>query len=398
MLVAGLSWPPETFLARLFRSLLDRGVELTIATGPRPEPQWTGLNGFRWLPSRDAEAAAWSRAWRLAGAAAGAARNVPDLHRMWTAWPTGASRKSRRWLATLGKLARADWDVAYFPWNSGATGHLPLFTLGRPIVLSCRGSQITVAPNDPSRPALATGLAQTFAMAAGVHCVSDDILREAVELGLDPTRATVIRPAVDPEYFRPAPERSHPDAPFRVVSVASLGWRKDWETALLTIRHLVGRGVRTHLHAVGSGPERQRVQFTIRDLGLTEHVTLHGRVAPEGVRNLLREADAFLLSSLTEGVSNAALEAMACAVPVVVTNCGGMPEAVTDGVEGFVTPTRSPETMASALEQIARDPALGRQMGDAGRARVLADFDLADQGRAFHEFLLQANERGSPTS
>ena len=98
-----------------------------------------------------------------------------------------------------------------------------------------------------------------------------------------------------------------------------------------------------------------------------------------------QQADAFLLSSLSEGISNAVLEAMACGLPVVTTNCGGMREAVSDGVEGFVVPTRDPEAMAEALHRLATDRALARAMGRAGRERVCREFQIEDQVKQFAE-------------
>jgi len=91
----------------------------------------------------------------------------------------------------------------------------------------------------------------------------------------------------------------------------------------------------------------------------------------------------FLLSSLSEGISNAALEAMACGLPVVTTDCGGMREAVTDGIEGFVVPVRDPEAMAEALLRLWKDPELRRRMGEAARERVLREFRLDQQISAF---------------
>jgi glycosyltransferase involved in cell wall biosynthesis len=97
------------------------------------------------------------------------------------------------------------------------------------------------------------------------------------------------------------------------------------------------------------------------------------------VRRVLQGADAFLLSSLSEGISNAVLEAMACGLPVVTTDCGGMREAVTDGVEGFLTPLYDPGAMAGALEKLLLNHRLRTAMGAKARARAVAQFDLKDQ-------------------
>jgi len=212
-----------------------------------------------------------------------------------------------------------------------------------------------------------------------VHCVSDAIKQEAIKLGLDPAKAWVIRPAVDPNFFFPAPAERRADSTLHIVTTGALIWRKGYEYALLAIRRLVEQGVPVHFEIIGDGPERQRVLYTLDDLHLHEHVHLLGRLSPEAVRARLQRADVFLLASLSEGIANAALEAMACGLPVVTTDCGGMREAVTDGVEGFVVPVRDPAAMAEALQKLASDADLRAAMGARARERILREFTLEQQ-------------------
>ncbi|MCX7999488.1 MAG: glycosyltransferase family 4 protein, partial [Leptospiraceae bacterium] len=188
--------------------------------------------------------------------------------------------------------------------------------------------------------------------------------------------------AEDTNFFKPG-EKSLDKHKLNVVTVGSLGWVKGHEYALLSVRRLVSQGISVRFDIVGDGPERQRVLYTIYDLELQNHVRLLGRLSPEQVRDKLQKADVFLLSSLSEGISNAVLEAMACGLPVVTTDCGGMREAVTDGVEGFIVPVRDPEAMAEALIRLWKDPELRRKMGEAARKRVLKEFSLDQQISAF---------------
>ncbi len=232
-----------------------------------------------------------------------------------------------------------------------------------------------------SEAGCATGLRTTFAKAAAVHCVSAATRNDAEAWGLEPAKAVVIRPAVDSSYFRPAEEPRPGDgrAPLEIVTTGSLVGIKGHEYALLAIRRILDRGVSAKFSIIGDGPERDRVQFTVRDLGLEPHVRLLGRRTPDQVREMLRRSDVFLLTSLSEGISNAALEAMACGLPVVTTDCGGMREAVEDGVSGRVVPIRDTEALADALGRLASEPESGRTMGRAARARVVADFDSRRQ-------------------
>jgi colanic acid/amylovoran biosynthesis glycosyltransferase len=393
LLVAGISWPPETFIDRLIRGLIDAGVEVTVACPTRPGGVSPGNGKLHWLATP-----AWSgsfprRLARLGGLAARAAARAPHHVRLFSRHAREATSWVERFQCwhRLLPFAEGCWEALYFPWNTAAITYLPLFDLGCPVVVSCRGSQIHVAPHNPRRLAIRDGLRRSFERAAAVHCVSDEIKQQAIGFGLDPAKAWVIRPAVDPAQFSPCEQPRTANATLRIISTGSLISLKGHEYALLAIRRLLDQGLRVQLEIIGSGADRQRLVFAIHDLELEPHVRLHGRLTPEEVRQKLQQADLFLLSSVSEGISNAVLEAMACGLPIVTTDSGGMREAVTDGVEGFLVPARDPAAMSGALARFAADPTLRARMGRAGRARVLREFSLhaqIDQWLALYRSIL----------
>jgi colanic acid/amylovoran biosynthesis glycosyltransferase len=223
--------------------------------------------------------------------------------------------------------------------------------------------------------------------------VSEAIKLEALRYGLNLEKTHVIRPAVDLDFFFPSDTSGSHNGSFRVVTTGSLVWVKGYEYALQSVRHLVDRGIEVEFHLIGDGPEHQRILYTIHDLGLEGRVHLHGRLKPDEVRDQMRKADAFLLSSLSEGISNAVLEAMACGLPVVTTDCGGMREAVTDGEDGFVVPVRDPMAISAALEKLASNPPLRRQMGQHGRTTVESMFDLKSQINRFNDLYKAVSEK-----
>ena len=383
VLLIRLKWPPETFMWRLVNGLAHRGIHMTLAVHERPGPGWPAVPNVEYV---------WTPPWSESGARslgqmgralAGAAWRAPGETRRLlgqsraAASASGSAALLHRYLPFVGRR----WDVVYFPWNTMAIAYRPLLEHG-PSVISCRGTQINVTPHNPERAAIRQGLAETFGRASAVHCVSAAIRDEATRYGLDPAKAVVIRPAVDPHTFRPA---ARPDAggPLRIVTTGGILWGKGYEYALLAVRALVDRGLDVRFDIIGRGDEQQRLLYTIHDLGLQAHVVCHGALPPEGVVRRLQAADVFLLTSLSEGLSNAALEAMACGLPVVTTGVGGMPEAVSDGVEGFLVPPRDPRATADVLERLAARPALRREMGAAGRRRVVADFALDAQIDAY---------------
>lgn len=388
VLIVGLAWPPETFIAQLLEGLTVAGVDVTVAHSRRPDGDWARNERLHWLATPVWKGFAAKRllmlVWLLLCATL---RSVKDV-KIFARYVRRAQSRNEKWEVwnRLLPFSGRCWDVIYFPWNSAAIAHLPLFELGCPAVISCRGSQINIAPHNPSRADLCEGLRASFQRAAAIHCVSAAIKQEAQQYGLDEAKATIIYPAVSPLRFRPdVPQPAPAQTSFRVVTTGALHWNKGYEYALLAISRLVQSGVAVSYDIIGHGPEWQRLRYTIHDLGLEAHVCLHGTLRPDEVRRQLQEADAFLLSSLSEGVSNAVLEAMACGLPVVTTDCGGMREAVTDNEEGFVVPTRDPEAIAAAIAKLFTDPMLRTRMGQAGRARILKQFNLTQQVERFVE-------------
>jgi glycosyltransferase involved in cell wall biosynthesis len=121
-----------------------------------------------------------------------------------------------------------------------------------------------------------------------------------------------------------------------------------------------------HFVIVGDGPLRADVEARVAALGLTERVHLTG--LRRDVPDLMYSFDIFALSSLWEGLPRVLPQAMAAGLPIVATAVDGNAEAVTDGVNGLLTPPGDPQAMASALLRLLEEPALARKMGETGRA------------------------------
>lgn len=124
---------------------------------------------------------------------------------------------------------------------------------------------------------------------------------------------------------------------------------------------------------VGQGPLEERTRRLARDLGLTDSVLFAGY--REDAARLCAAFDLFTLSSVHEGLSIALLEAMAAGTPAVVTDAGGLPEVVEDGVHGRVVPRRDPAALAAAIVELLSDDGLRARMGRAARKRARG-FDI----------------------
>ncbi len=119
---------------------------------------------------------------------------------------------------------------------------------------------------------------------------------------------------------------------------------------------------------VGDGPERADAEHEARELGVAGDVRFLGRL--DTVAPLLAAADLFLLPSQTESFGLAALEAMACGTPVIAARVGGLPEVITDDVDGILEPPGSVEAMARRAIALLKDPVRYAAVRDAALARA----------------------------
>ncbi|HVO12192.1 MAG TPA: glycosyltransferase [Vicinamibacteria bacterium] len=203
------------------------------------------------------------------------------------------------------------------------------------------------------------------------------------ERGLSPERVVTIPNGVDAAAFDPV---LHPRVPAR----RRLGLAAD-EAALGVIGHLspvkghadllvamvriAARRPRTRLIVVGDGVLRQPLERQASALGLADRVVFAG--ATETVAEVLAALDVVVVPSHTEGLSNALLEAMAMARPVVATAVGGNPDVVEADRSGRLVPPRNPERLAEAVLRLLECPGEAQLLGEAARRRVLAGFTLA---------------------
>ncbi len=151
------------------------------------------------------------------------------------------------------------------------------------------------------------------------------------------------------------------------------------------IRHVMP----AKLVLIGDGPDRGAVEWLIRQKGLTKDVFLLGKM--DRVYEKLSLADLFLLPSDHESFGLAALEAMACEVPVIATNVGGVPDVVESGVDGFLVPPRDMDAAATHAIEILSRPDRGRAMGLQARASAKKKYctnDIIPRYEAYYRSVL----------
>jgi len=187
-----------------------------------------------------------------------------------------------------------------------------------------------------------------------------------------PTRRGVVYNGID--VFEYTPRSWSRTGALRMLAVGSLAPLKGQVIALQALKLVHDAGVEATLDLVGSGPDESMLRATAQTLGITDSVNFRG--ACMDPRATLSRADLFLLPSRQEGFSNALLEAMASALPAVVTDVGGNSEALVDGEGGRVVPPEDAAAMAQAIVDLARSPDALAQFGRFNRALVEARFRI----------------------
>jgi glycosyltransferase involved in cell wall biosynthesis len=234
------------------------------------------------------------------------------------------------------------------------------------------------------------GLEQTANLFADeVLANSEAVLRdaEANESRLPRIRG-VIYNGVDVGQYEPACLR--PDGALRLVTVGALAPRKGQEFLVEALARVTADGMDVTLELVGSGPDEAMLRRMAEAAGVAGRIRFAGEQSDP--RGALARADIFVLPSRQEGFSNALLEAMASALPVVATDVGGNSEAVVDGEGGRLVRPGDPLALAAAISELGHDRGRLVAMGRTNRQRVEAKFSLEVSARNLAGWYLRGGE------
>jgi glycogen synthase len=176
----------------------------------------------------------------------------------------------------------------------------------------------------------------------------------------------VIPNGVDTNTFFPA-STPHESGSVKVLVVSRLTPRKGIR---FLIRSLPSLPDHVRLVIAGGGGEKANLDEIAEGLGVSDRIDFRGLVPREKTPDVYRECDIFCLPSLSEGMSNSVLEAIASGLPIVATVTGGTEELVKDGENGFFVKMESPEDLAEKIGKLASDPGLRSKMGAASRRRA----------------------------
>lgn len=238
-----------------------------------------------------------------------------------------------------------------------------------------------------------------------VVCVSEDLREQCLACGVRENRCVLIGNGIDTAQFartldlaRAKDRLGIPPGRLVVGAVGRLSREKAFDLLIGAIDRLLVGGSDVELLIVGEGPERPRLEARIAELGRGDRIRLLGYRTDTA--ELYQAMDAFALSSLSEGLPNVLLEALAMEVPAVATRIAGIPGLIRHEENGLLVAPGSVAELARALGRLLDDADLRRLLRRAGRETVEADYSFAVRMRkirALYDELMGRGGRGAPS-
>jgi len=184
---------------------------------------------------------------------------------------------------------------------------------------------------------------------------------------------------------------------FAMLSIGRFEEVKGHTYLIESCRLLRARGVAFQCQFIGEGPLFSNVREQIDRAKLGDQIVISSFCTHKEVIDRMRNSDLVVLATTPtaggecEGIPNVLKEAMACGLPVVASNVGGIPELVENRVSGILVPPRDPVALAEAIEELASNTNMRQRMGEAGRQKILRDFNLTASNRRRAQLFLGAH-------
>ena len=176
---------------------------------------------------------------------------------------------------------------------------------------------------------------------------------------------------------------------FLVLATGNLTEIKGQKYLILAINSLVKNGTPVKCLIAGEGNLRNKLQEMIKELKLNNRITLLGY--RNDIAELLSASDIYCMPSLKEGLGYGILEALASGVPVIASNVGGIPEVITDELNGLLVKPRDSDSLAKAIKTLINSPELRQKLSAAGKKIVMGNFSLQNTGKKILDFFFSLN-------
>jgi phosphatidylinositol alpha-1,6-mannosyltransferase len=264
---------------------------------------------------------------------------------------------------------------------------------GMPYLAYCHGEEVTQTDLRRYQPIIRNSI---YANADGVIAANEFARTNLLRIGIAEEKICKVLPGFD-EQFSPQPPRPDLVAKYGlegkkvVLSVGRLVARKGHTRVLRALAQIRDRVPPFHYLIVGDGPERQAILSLAAELGLSQQVTLAGKVPEDQLADFYNLCDIFALVNHVvegdlEGFGMVFVEANATGKPVIGGRSGGTAEAILHGQTGFLVDPESPDDIANRLLTLLQNGELSKRMGAAGRERVRLEFNWATSAQVLRQF------------
>lgn len=276
------------------------------------------------------------------------------------------------------QLIGQQFDLVYI--NALQTGrHISVsaFFPNSKILASSRGQDFDWNP---------TGYDGVLAQIDHLHVLGTHLQQRAIERKFPKEKTTIIPPARLP-FGNGKSFKVHQDKDLiQIVTAARLIWTKGYVYSLRAIALLkekLGTTYPIRYTILGKGEDLALLEFEIRRLGLEDTVVLKGWVGQAEVNQILCASHIYMLLSIEEGFNNSVMQAQSLGIPCVVSDAGGLPDNVVDGITGFVVPRYDASAAAEKLAHLIQDESLRNGLGKSAIKRMEEQFNLEKQVQAY---------------
>ncbi len=303
----------------------------------------------------------------------------------------------------IDKLALDKPDLVHAYYGHKAVGYLPMLVeWGGPFVVSFHGVDVA---KDMDKPEHVAAMREVFARAELVMARSQSLLERVAAIGCPREKLRLNRTPIPMAHLQSTVRTPPADGEWRLVQACRLIAKKGLLTAIEAMQKVAAEYPKVKFLICGTGPQEAKLREAIEQRGLTANVELLGWLSQEQLLAEYQRAHLFLHpSELTkesdqEGIPNSMLEAMATGLPVVATQHGGIPEAVTSGRDGLLVPEHSPDDLAAAILSLMNDPnqlaALSTEAARSVRENFESGAQVAKMEDVYFEAIQQAQERAN---
>lgn len=245
--------------------------------------------------------------------------------------------------------------------------------LGVPMFTYFRGADASSQLQIPFR---AAAYRRMMGRLDGVFAVSQFLLDELAAKGATHPNSHVVPSGVNTDLFLPGKKR-----PGSFLAVGRLVEKKRPDITIRAFCEVAQDIPNISLDVVGDGPLRAKCQSIVRAFAMDDRITFHGARGHDHVKDMLRTSQVFVQHSVraangnTEGLPTAIQEAMSCGLAIVSTTHAGIPEAVTQGKNGYLVAEGDFDGFRDAIRRFAQQPALSGTMSARNRAKAVAHYD-----------------------